>query len=395
MAAHRTEPLEGPLKEEPAHDLPVEPARPEDRVGIEDFERQARDRLPQMVYDYFAGAAGDEWTLRENVRAFDRWVLRPRVLVDVAKIDLSTTILGQPIPFPILLAPTAFQRLAHPDGELASARAAASVGTVMVLSTVSTVPLEEVAATGVDRWFQLYVMQDRSLAADLVHRAAAAGFRALVVTVDTPLLGPRLRDVRNRFTLPPDITMANLQGITMPGGSGPGGRSTGSDLADFFAAEHDASLSWKDIEWLRSLSPMPVVLKGVMTREDARLAAEAGVDGIIVSNHGGRQLDGVPAAIDALPEIADEVGDELDVMMDGGIRRGTDVLKALALGAKAVLIGRPYVWGLACDGEAGVRLIIEMLRDELILSMRLAGKSALAEVDRSVVAPASGVGRVQ
>jgi len=387
--ASRTE----PLKDEPARDLPVASARPEDRVGIDDFERHARERLPQMVYDYFAGGSGEEWTLLENLRAFDRWVLRPRVLVDVAKVDLSTTVLGQPIPFPILLAPTAFHRLGHADGELATARAAASLGAIMVLSTISTVPLEDVAATGADRWFQLYVMQDRSLSGDLVRRAHAAGYRALVLTADTPFLGPRLRDVRNRFTLPPDIDMANLHAITMPGGSGPGGRSTGSELADFFAAEHDASLSWDDLAWLRSVSPMPLVLKGVMTAEDAKLAAHAGVDGIIVSNHGGRQLDGVPAALDALPEVVDAVEGRVEVLMDGGVRRGTDVLKALALGARAVLIGRPYLWGLVCDGEAGVRQVLEMLRDELVLAMQLAGKQSVGEIDRSLVAPAPGYRR--
>jgi 4-hydroxymandelate oxidase len=387
--ASRTE----PLKDEPARDLPVAPARPEDRVGIDDFERHARERLPQMVYDYFAGGSGEEWTLLENLRAFDRWVLRPRVLVDVAKVDLSTTVLGQPISFPILLAPTAFHRLGHADGELATARAAASLGAIMVLSTISTVPLEDVAATGADRWFQLYVMQDRSLSEDLVRRAHAAGYRALILTVDTPFLGPRLRDVRNRFTLPPDIDMANLHAITMPGGSGPGGRSTGSELADFFAAEHDASLSWDDLAWLRSVSPMPLVLKGVMTAEDAKLAADAGVDGIIVSNHGGRQLDGVPAALDALPEVVDAVEGRVEVLMDGGVRRGTDVLKALALGARAVLIGRPYLWGLVCDGEAGVRQVLEMLRDELVLAMQLAGKQSVGEIDRSLVAPAPGYRR--
>ena len=263
----------------------------------------------------------------------------------------------------------------------------------MVLSTISTVPLEDVAATGADRWFQLYVMQDRSLSEDLVRRAHAAGYRALVLTADTPFLGPRLRDVRNRFTLPPDIDMANLHAITMPGGSGPGGRSTGSELADFFAAEHDASLSWDDLAWLRSVSPMPLVLKGVMTAEDAKLAAHAGVDGIIVSNHGGRQLDGVPAALDALPEVVDAVEGRVEVLMDGGVRRGTDVLKALALGARAVLIGRPYLWGLVCDGEAGVRQVLEMLRDELVLAMQLAGKQSVGEIDRSLVAPAPGYRR--
>ena len=378
-------PLE-PLKEKPRSDL----LEAEERVGIEDFEREARERLPKMIFDYFEGGAGDEWTLAENRRAFDRWTLRPRVLVGVENIDLSTTVLGHPVPFPILVAPTAFHRLAHPDGELATARAAASLAVVMVLSTISTTPLEEVAATGVDRWFQLYVMRDRSLAEQLVRRAYAAGYRALVLTVDTPQLGPRLRDIRNRFTLPPGVGLANLPEVALPDGSGPGGRGSGSELSDLFAAEHDASLSWDDLAWLRSLSAMPLVLKGILTAEDARLAAEAGVDGIIVSNHGGRQLDGVPAPLDALPEVVEAAGDRVEVMMDGGIRRGTDVLKALGLGARAVFVGRPILWGLACGGESGVRDVLKMLREELTLAMRLAGKRTIGEIDRSLVAQAPG-----
>jgi 4-hydroxymandelate oxidase len=379
-----------PLKEETFSDVPGA----EDRVGIEDFERGARERLPKMVFDYYEGGAGDEWTLAENRRAFDRWVLRPRVLVGVEKIDLSTTVLGQPMPFPMAVAPTAFHRLAHPDGELATARAAASVGALMVLSTISTVSLEDVAVTGVDRWFQLYVMRDHSLAEELVRRAAAAGYRALVLTVDTPQLGPRLRDVRNRFTLPPAIGLANLPNIALPDGSGPAGRAPSSELSDLFASEHDASLSWDDLAWLRSLSPMPLVLKGVLTAEDARIAADAGVHGIIVSNHGGRQLDGVPAALDALPEVVEAAGERVEVMMDGGIRRGTDVLKALGLGARAVFVGRPFLWGLACGGESGVRQVLELLRDEMTLAMQLAGRRTVAEVDRSLVARAPGSPRV-
>lgn len=358
-----------------------------DRVAIEDFEEAARRVLPKMVYDYYAGAAGDEWTLAENRRAFGRWVLRPRVLADVSGADLSTTLLGQPLPFPILLAPTGFQRLAHRDGELATARAAASVGALMVLSTIATTSLEEVAETGVPRWFQLYVMRDRSITEDLVQRAQAAGYRAIVLTVDTPLLGTRFRDVRNRFTIPPGVAMANLPNAVMP--EGPEGEAT-SRLANLFAAEHDASLSWKDLEWLRSLAPLPLLLKGVLTAEDARLAVEAGVDGLVVSNHGGRQLDGAPAALDALPEVVDAVQGRLEVLMDGGIRRGSDVLKALALGARAVLVGRPYLWGLAVQGEAGVVRVIEMLRDELELAMKLAGRARVADVDRSLVARAPG-----
>ena len=241
-----------------------------------------------------------------------------------------------------------------------------------------------------DRWFQLYVMRDHSLAEDLIRRAHAAGYRALVLTVDTPQLGPRLRDVRNRFTLPPGIGLANLPRLPMPDGRLPGGRAAGSELSDLFAAEHDASLSWDDVAWLRSVSPMPLVLKGILTAEDAKLAAEAGVDGIMVSNHGGRQLDGAPAALDALPEVAEAVDEHVEVMMDGGVRRGIDVLKALALGARAVFVGRPILWGLACGGEEGVRRILEMLRDDLTLAMRLTGRRTIAEVDRSLVARAQG-----
>lgn len=384
----RTDPIAGdataPLKEEPVTDLPVGQPRADQRLGVEDFERAARERLPQMVYDYYAGAAGDEWTLRENRRAFQRWVVRPRVLADVSDVRTETTVLGERVPFPILLAPTAFQRLADRDGELATARAAESLGTIMILSTISTVSLEDVAATGVRRWFQLYVMRDRSLTEGLVLRARDAGYRALVVTVDTPWLGRRFRDERNQFALPPGIGLANLQGVPMPDGTQPG-----SSLASFFAAEHDPSLSWRDIEWLRSLSDLPVLLKGIVTAEDARRAVDVGGDGIVVSNHGGRQLDGAPATLDALPEVVDAVEGKVEVLVDGGVRRGVDVVKALALGARAVLVGRPYLWGLATAGEEGVRQVLGMLRDELVLAMALAGRRSVDAIDRSAVAPAA------
>jgi 4-hydroxymandelate oxidase len=354
----------------------------EEPITLDDFEEAARGLLPRMIFDYFAGGAGDEWTLRENRRAFDRWVLRPRVLVDVSHVDLSTSVLGQPLPFPILLAPTAFQRMAHPDGELATARAAASLDTVMVLSTIATVSLEDVAATGVKRWFQLYVLKDRDLTAELVKRAHLSGYSAVVLTVDAPLLGRRMRDERNLFTLPPGMGLANLEGTGLP-------VSGGSGLSSFFLERHDPSVNWESLAWLRSLSPMPLVLKGIVTAEDASLAVEAGVDAIVVSNHGGRQLDGAPAALDVLPEVVGAVADRIEVLVDGGIRRGTDVLKALALGARAVLVGRPYLWGLAVDGEAGVRRVLELLRDELLLAMILAGQPSVAGVSRSLVAPAS------
>jgi isopentenyl diphosphate isomerase/L-lactate dehydrogenase-like FMN-dependent dehydrogenase len=359
------------------------PAAP---LTVDDYESAARESLPQMVFDYFAGGAGDEWTMRENRRAFDRWVFRPRVLVDVSQVDLRTTVLGQEVPFPILLAPTAFQKMAHPEGERATARAAAGLGALMVLSTIATTGLEEVAETGVPRWFQLYVLKDRSLTATLVARAEAAGYGALVLTVDTPKLGRRFRDERNSFTLPHGISMANLEGMDLP-------VAEGSSLFAFILERHDPSLTWDDVAWLRSLSSLPVVLKGVMTAEDARLAVEAGADAVVVSNHGGRQLDGAPGTLDVLPEVVEAAGGRLEVFLDGGIRRGADVLKALALGAGAVMIGRAYLWGLAADGEEGVRRVLELLRDELLLAMALAGVTSSRKIERWLVAPAAAPGR--
>lgn len=360
-----------------SHELPP--------LTVEDFERLARERLPEMVFDYYAGAAGDELTLRENRRAFDRWVIPHRVLVDVSNLEPGTTILGREEPLPILLAPTAFQRMAHPEGELATARAARALGAIMIVSTIATVSLEQIAETGVRRWFQLYVLKDRDFTAGLVRRAHEAGYEALVLTVDTPLLGRRLRDERHRFQLPPGTEMANLQGAGLP-------ESAGSGLSSFFLSRHDDSLTWEDLAWLRSLSPLPLLLKGLVTRDDARRAVEAGVEGIIVSNHGGRQLDGGLATLDALPEVADVAAGRMDVLVDGGIRRGTDVIKALALGARAVCVGRPYLWGLAAGGEAGVRQILELLRDDLLLAMALAGLPSVRDIDRSAVEPARGSG---
>jgi 4-hydroxymandelate oxidase len=354
----------------------------EDPITVEDFERAAELTLPKMIFDYYAGGAGEEWTLRENRRAFDRWVLRPRVLVDVSEVDLGTSVLGQPVPFPILLAPTALQRMAHRDGELATARAAATLDAIMVVSTIATVSLEEVARTGVRRWFQLYVMKDRDLTGELVKRAHAAGYSALVLTLDTPLLGRRLRDERNRFAMPPGMGLANLEGTSLP-------ESTGSGLSSFFLDRHDPSVDWGDLAWLRSLAPMPLVLKGIVTAEDASRAVDAGADAIVVSNHGGRQLEGATATLDALPEVVEAVAGRLEVLVDGGVRTGTDVLKALGLGARAVLVGRPYLWGLAVAGEDGVRRVLEILRDELELALILAGRPSVAGIDASLVAHAS------
>lgn len=364
----------------PESDLPAVEAPVGANLTVDDFEEAARESLPAMVFDYFAGGSGEEWTLRENRRAYGRWAIRPRVLVDVSTVDVGTTVLGEEVPFPILLAPTAFQRMAHRDGELATARGAAAVDALMVVSTIATVSLEDIAATGVRRWFQLYVLKDRDVTATLVKRAHAAGYGAIVLTVDTPLLGRRLRDERNRFALPPGIGLANLDGTELP-------ESGGSRLFSFFADRHDASLTWEDVGWLRSLSPLPVVLKGIVTAEDTRLAVEAGVDGLVVSNHGGRQLDGAPATLDVLPEVVEAAEGRTEILVDGGVRRGSDVFKALALGARAVLVGRPYLWGLAVNGAGGVQRVLEIIRDDLVLTMALAGRARVADIDASAVAP--------
>jgi 4-hydroxymandelate oxidase len=352
-------------------------------LTIDDFEALARERMERAAYDYYAGGAGDERTVAANRAAFDDILLRPRVLVDVSTVDLQTTVLGHTLEMPVMLAPTAFNRLADPDGELAAARAAVSCGTVMVASTISTCSLEEIAAAcDGRRWFQLYVYKDRELTRELVARAEAARYSALVLTVDTPFLGRRFRDVRNAFALPEGLTMRNFEAASVNASRWGRHSSFSAYVHDLF----DASLSWSAVEWLRHQTRLPVVVKGVLTQEDAAKAVDAGVDGIIVSNHGGRQLDSVTPTIRALPEVVDAAKGRTEVMMDGGVRRGTDILKALAFGARAVLIGRPYLWGLAAAGEAGVRAVLELLRDELRLAMALAGRPTIESIDRSVVA---------
>ena len=327
-------------------------------LNVWDYERVAEDRLDPAAFGYFAGGANDEWTLGENLAAFRRWVLRPRMLVDVSGVTTATTVLGTEVSLPVLVAPMAFQGLAHPDGEKAMARGAAAAGTVMCLSTLSTVGLEEAAeaAPGGARWFQLYWGPDRSKVQDLVDRAVAADYRAVVVTVDLPEVGRRERDLRTGFETP-----ASLSEVT------------------------DNSLTWLDLEWLRSHTTLPILVKGILTAEDAVLAAEAGVDGIVVSNHGGRQLDGVAASLDALPEVVEAAGDRVEILLDGGVRRGTDVIKALALGAHAVLAGRAALYGLAIDGAAGVERVLELLRDEVALALALCGCSSPEDVTRAHV----------
>ena len=313
-------------------------------VNVWDYEQLAERKLDLNAHAYFAGGAGDEVTLRDNLAAFERRKLRPRVLVDVSSISTATTILGTDVALPILIAPLAMQRMAHPDGELATARAAAAAGTIMCLSTAATARPAEVAAAapGAPRWFQVYVFADRSETEALIAEAVESAFSALVLTVDTPYLGRRERDLRIDFKVPEHLTVTG----------------------DLFGGHFDTGLSWHDLEWLAGYS-LPVVVKGILTAEDARLACEHGAAAVVVSNHGGRQLDGVPAALDVLPEVLEAVGERVEVLVDGGVRRGTDVLKALALGARAVLSGRPILWGLAVGGEEGVAQVLELLRIEI------------------------------
>ena len=352
-------------------------------LNLHEAEILAREILPAPTYDYFAGGANDEITLHANRQAFDALAIRYRVLVDVSRRDLSVRLLGAHVPAPLVVAPMAFQRLAHADGELGTARAAGALGLPMTLSTFSTVALEEVrAATSGPLWFQLYVHQDRSITRALVERVAAAGYSALVLTVDVPEIGRRERDTRNAFRLSPALRVAHFP----PDASIPLQHAADeSGLANFIHGMRDASLSWKDLEWLASLSPLPLVIKGLVRADDARRAVDHGVAGVVVSNHGGRQLDTAIPSLRALPDVADAVGDSILVMMDGGIRRGTDVIKALALGAQAVMVGRPLLWALALEGEEGVRRALTLLVSELDLAMALAGAPRLSDITRDLL----------
>jgi len=353
-------------------------------LNLSEFETLARERLPQMVYDYYAGGAEDEVTVRENPRAWERLRLRPRMLAGVGARDLKTTVLGDPIAFPILAAPCAFNAMSHPDGELAVARATAALGTIQILSTVANYSIEQVAAASQGlRWFQLYVFKDRGVTRMLIERAEKAGYRALCLTVDVPVLGRRERDVRNRFGLPDGLSLKNLEQVAL---EKMGSIGAGSALGKYFADNIDPSLTWEDVDWLASATKLPIAIKGILTADDARIALEHGVKAIIVSNHGGRQLDGALTGCDALPEVADAVNGRAEILVDGGIRRGTDVVKALALGARAVLIGRPYLWGLAVNGEAGVRQIFEMLRDEFDAAIALVGCAKISDIHRGLIA---------
>jgi len=350
-------------------------------VNVADYERLAAEKLDAGALSYFAGGAGDEHTLRRNVEAYRRWNLRPRVLCDVAATTTETTVLGTPVSMPLLVAPVAFQRVASPDGETGMARAAATAGTIMCLSTIATTTPAEVAASapGAPRWFQLYVFKDWGVTQALVEQAVGAAFSALVLTVDTPYLGRREGPLRHAFEIPDDIRVPAVDAAR--GGEHP------FSLAEHFAL-FSPSVSWRDLERLRSLAPLPLVLKGILTAEDAALACEHGADAIVVSNHGGRQLDGVSATLEALPEVVEAVDGRIEVLLDGGIRRGIDVAKALALGARACLAGRAPLWGLAVDGEAGARRVLGLLQTEISLALSLLGCTSPDDVGRTHIGPA-------
>ncbi|KAL3699784.1 hypothetical protein R1sor_017806 [Riccia sorocarpa] len=351
-------------------------------TNVSEYEEVAKGKLPKMVYDYYASGAEDQWTLKENRHAFERIRFRPRILVDVTSVDTSTTVLGHKISMPIMVAPTAMQRMAHPEGELATARAVSSHNSIMTLSSWATSSVEEVASVGPGiRFFQLYVYRDRNVVAQLVRRAERAGFSAIALTVDTPILGRREADIKNRFNLPSHLTLKNFEGLDL----GQMEKTQDSGLASYVSGQIDRSLSWKDVKWLQTITSLPILVKGVITAEDTHLAIQNGCAGIIVSNHGARQLDYVPATISALEEVVKAAGGRVPVFLDGGVRRGTDALKALALGATGVFVGRPVVWGLAAEGEAGVKKVLQLLKDEFTLAMALAGATKISEITRAHV----------
>src|SRR5688572_29864168 len=376
-------------------------------VSIDDFRERARRRLPRALFDYIDGGAGDEETLRANQADFARLTFRPKTLVDVGNRDQSTTVLGQPVAAPIILAPTGFTGMFWPRGEIAAARAAAEAGLIFTLSTMSICSMEDVAAASTGpRWFQLYVWRDREIVRSLIDRAKAAGYRALVITVDTPELGHRERDIRNGLTLPPRITPRNVldmvRRVSWLGAVLRNPRPTFGNFVGVPGVEHDAvslatfttrqfspSTTWKELDWYRSVWDGPIALKGILDPQDARIAVEHGVEAIVVSNHGGRQLDSVPSPIAVLPEIVDVVDGRAEVILDGGIRRGSDVVKALSLGARACMIGKAFNYAVAADGERGVRRATSMLTSEIDRTLALIGRPTIADLDRTAL----GLGR--
>jgi len=373
-------------------------------ASVDDLRRIARRRLPRGVFDYIDGGAEDERSLADNTDAFARIGFRPRVLRSVGKVDTSTTVLGGPVPLPLILAPTGFTRCADPEGELAAARAAERAGLPYTLSTVATRSIEEVRAVSDGRlWFQVYAWRDRGLVGELVQRAADARYEALVLTADTAVLGRRERDVRRGFEMPPQLGVGTLlDGALHPGwtwsfaraepirfanivGSGLSDGADPVSLAAFTNSQFDANLSWEDVDWLRARWSGPIVIKGIQTVEDAVLAVERGVEVVALSNHGGRQVDGAPAPIDLVAPTREAVGDRVEIICDGGVRRGSDIVKAVALGADACMAGRAWLYGLGAAGERGVDLALELLDEEVHRTMALIGAASIADLTPDLV----------
>ncbi len=357
-------------------------------LNLHDYEAMARAIMSPAIFGFVAGGSGDEVALTGNREAFARWRFLPRVLRGVERAETGATVLGTPVTMPVLLAPMGGHRLVHPEGEAVAARAIKRAGSISILSTASTVPMEEVAPHSGPWWFQLYVTHDRRRCEQLVRRAEAAGAQAIVLTVDVPKLGRREAEHRHGFALPPGITFPHL--LPDPG---PGDTTLADEPGYYQLTGWDASIGWADLEWLVGLTDLPVIVKGVLHPEDAREAVRLGARGVIVSNHGGRQLDHSVGSLDALPAVVAAVGGAAEVYLDGGVRRGTDVIKALALGAKAVCVGRPFLWAVATGGEDGLVEAFELLRNELALDLLLCGKAEIGEIHRELVVPVGVVGR--
>jgi L-lactate dehydrogenase (cytochrome) len=371
--------------------------------NVWDIRESARRRLPLPLFNFLEGGAEDEWTLRRNISAYDQWAFTPRVLCDVAAIDTTTAVLGETIALPVMLSPTGLSRVFHPDGEAAAARAAAKAGTIYTLSTTSSLSIEEVAAaTAGPKWFQIYCFRDRELTRGLMARAKAAGYTRLVVTVDVPVTANRERDHRSGMTIPPKLTLNSMvqfarrpgwvwdylthkrPGLANVSGTIAGARGKPISPA-YISNQFDSSVTWKDVEWMIGQWDGPVIVKGILNPADAKIAQAIGAKAVVISNHGGRQLDSATATLDALPRIADAVGNGIELILDGGIRRGTHVLKALCLGAKACMIGRPYLYGLAAGGEAGVSRALALLRDEIRRDMALLGATAIPDLSQALM----------